>query len=226
MVTVDVLRSSIQHTHDNLAARFEDASAMVNTPGQPRKAFEPIDAFLALASRHLNAVDAVLLPAVRRYMPDGGHAVHDYLRSARELELALAHVKAREYGSVFDAGRRWESVWRDVGDALAAHRRIESAVVDRLTERLDGRGLDDLTEHLHRAEPGAPTRPHPYAPHTGLPGLVARKVMHAVDSFWDTAEGRMVPMPTRPQRRAPGRFTQYLLADPRFDEEGPPRQPR
>lgn len=222
MVAPDVLRSSTRHTHDNLAARFDNASAMVHTPGQPRKAYEHIDTFLALASRHLNAVDAVLLPAVRKHMPDGGHVVHDYLRSAKNLELALAHVKAREYGSAYDANRSWESVWHDVGDALAAHRRAETDVVDRLTERLAGGDLDALTERLHRAEPGAPSRPHPYTPHTGLAGQFARRVMHAVDSFWDTAEGRMVPRATRPQRRAPGRFVQYLLADPRFDEEEPP----
>jgi hypothetical protein len=46
-------------------------------------------------------------------------------------------------------------------------------------------------------------------------------VLHAVDSFWDTAEGRMIPEPARPPHKEPGLLGQYLLADPRFDEEEP-----
>jgi hypothetical protein len=225
MVTTDVLRNSIHHTHEYLAARFDDASAMVNTPGQPRKGYEHIDTFLALASKHLNAVDAALLPAVRKHLPDGGQVVHDYLRSAKQLELALAHVKAREYGSVLEAKRSWRSVWSDVGNALAAHRRSEEQLSERLSTGMPAPALDEITERLHRAEVAAPSRPHPYAPHTGVFGLAARRFLHAVDSFWDTVEGRMAPEPVRPPHKSPGPMTQYLLADPHFDEENPPPSP-
>ncbi len=222
MDTLDVLRSSILFTHESLAARFDRASAMLYTPGEPRKGYEHIDTFLAVASKHLNAVDAVLLPAVRKSVPDGDHIAHEYLHAAKELELALAHVKAREYGSVFDAARSWSSVWSDVGSALAVHRRREFELGELLAARLDPAALVRLADRLHGAETAAPSRPHPYAPHTGFPGLVARKVMHAVDSFWDAAEGRMVPEPPRPPHKEPGKVTQYLLADPRFDEDDPP----
>jgi hypothetical protein len=222
MAEVDMLSNSVQHTHELLSTRFDQASAMMRTPGQPRKCFEQIDTFLAIASKHLSGVDAALLPAVRKQLPDGSHVVHDYLRAARELELALAHVKAREYGSVFQAGRPWQSVWADVGDALDAHRRSELELVGLLAARLDPAALDELTQRLYHAETAAPSRPHPYAPHTGLPGMVSRRVMHAADAFWDAAEGRMVPEPIRPEHKAPGKVAQYLLADPRFDEEEPP----
>jgi hypothetical protein len=222
MGTPDVLRSSVQQTHDHLAARLERAAAMASTPDQPRKAFEAIDTFLAAASKHLGAVDAVLLPVARRRLPDGSHLVHDYLHAARGLELALAHVKARAYGSTFEAGHSWQAVWRDVSDAMARQRSSESVLADQLSGAVAAGDLDDLTERLYRSESTAPSRPHPYTPHTGFPGLVARKVMRVVDSFWDTAEGRMSPAPSRPQRRRPGLIAQYFLADPRFDEEGPP----
>jgi hypothetical protein len=222
MDTLDVFRSSILYTHENLSARFDKASAMLRTPGQPRKGYEHIDTFLAVASKHLNAVDAVLLPAARKVLPDAAHVVHDYLASARELELALAHVKAREYGSVFEAGRSWQSVWSDVGQTLAAHRRAEFELAELLAARMAEPDLDVLADRLHDAEKSAPSRPHPYTPHTGLPGLVARKIMHAVDSFWDAAEGRMTPEPVRPPHKYPGKLTQYLLADPRFDEDEEP----
>jgi len=82
--------------------------------------------------------------------------------------------------------------------------------------------LDDLAEALQAAEAKAPTRPHPWAPHTGIAGSVSRKVLHAVDAFWDTAEGRMAPEPEPPAKPKPGLLWQYLLADPRFDEEEEP----
>ena len=218
----DVLSNSVQQTHERLSGQFEEASAMMRTPGQPRKSFETIDTFLAIASKHLNAVDAALLPVVRKRVPDGSHVVHDYLRAARELELALAHVKAREYGSVFQAGRSWQSVWSDVGSSLEAHRNSEFELCGLLADQLDAETLDKLTERLYQAEMSAPSRPHPYAPHTGLRGQVTRRVMHAADAFWDAAEGRMVPEPVRPEHKAPGKVAQYLLADPRFDEEETP----
>lgn len=226
MDTPDVLHRSVLHTLDNLVARLETASAMVVTPGQPRKAYERIDTFLAVASQHLNAVDAVLLPTARRRLPDGAHVVHDYLHAARELEVSLNHVKARAYGSTFEAGHHWQAVWADVADALVAHRRSELALVDQLGAVLDPGALADLAERLHRAESAAPTRPHPYTPHTGFLGLVARRILHVVDSFWDTAEGRMTPTRVPPQRKRPGLLAQYFLADPRFDEQKPRTPPR
>ena len=222
MDTPDVLSRSVLHAQELLAARFDNARAMSRTPGQPRKGFEQIDTSLAMASKHLGAVDAAVLPVVRKQVPDGAHLVHEYLRAARELELALAHVKAREYGSVFQARRSWQSVWSDVVTALDEQRRRELELVSMLAARLDAPTLDALTERLYRAEAAAPSRPHPYAPHTGLRGAVARRVMHLADAFWDAAEGRMVPEPERPEHKAPGRMGQYLLADPRFDEEPPP----
>jgi hypothetical protein len=219
MVSVDVLNSSVRHTHDQLAMRLAAASRMVITPGQPRKAYERIDTFLAIASKHLSAVEGTLLDVARKRLPDGSDAVHDYLQSARHLEVMLAHVKARAYGSAFEAGHHWQEVWDDVGDALGSQQRAETELADHLSEVLDAEELDDLTERLHRAESSAPTRPHPYAPRTGLAGRVARRVLHAVDSFWDTAENRMTPEPERPRKEKPGILTQYLLADPRFDEQ-------
>lgn len=222
MATIDIFRSTILRAHEDLADRLDRASAGHGTAGEPRKGYEEIDTFLAVASKHQNAVSAVLLPAVRKVVPDGAHVVHDYLRAARRLEVALAHAKGREYGSVFDARRPWRDVWADVRAALTAHRAAEFEMAELLASHLDAQALDELAHRLHRGEKAAGTRPHPYTPHTGFPGLVARKVLHAVDSFWDAAEGRMVPEPARPPHGSPGRLTQYLLADPRFEEETPP----
>ncbi|MGY2702509.1 hypothetical protein ACVW2K_002093 [Nocardioides sp. HB32] len=219
MGTTDVLRSSLQHTHSRMAERLEAARAMEAPASRPRDGYERIDAFLATTSKHLHAVDAVLLPPVRKQVPDGSTVVHDYVRTVKELEIVLAHVKAHEYGSVYETSFAWPRVWSDVDTALADHHRQEQALGVRLTAVLADEELDRLTQRLYHAELVAPSRPHPYTPHTGLLGLVARKVMHTADSFWDTVEGRMVPVPRPEPKKPPGRIAQYFLADPRFDEE-------
>ncbi|GAB6984008.1 hypothetical protein [Nocardioides pyridinolyticus] len=225
MGTTDVLRGSIRHTHEQMGERLEAARFRETPPDRPRDGYERIDAFLATTSKHLHAVDAVLLRPARRQVDDGGVLVHGYLRSARGLEVALAHVKAHEYGSVYETSFGWPQVWSDVAGALADHQQHEEELADRLTATLADADLVRLAERLRDAELAAPSRPHPYTPHTGLLGLVARKVMHTADRFWDTVEGRMVPEPPPEKKKPPGRVAQYFLADPRFDEEPSPPPP-
>lgn len=228
MGTTDVLSTSLRHTHSRLAERLEAARAMAAPPGEPRRDRQRIDAFLGEASKHLHAVDAVLVPRARRELPDGGHLVHDYVHAVRELEVVLAHVKAHEYGSVYESSFAWPAVWADVDEAMADHCRREQDLGERLTDALDDGDLARLAQRLRSAEQAAPSRPHPYTPHTGLLGSAARRVMHVADRFWDAVEGRMVPEPQQPPKPPPGRVAQYFLADPRFDprfeqEEGPAR---
>jgi hypothetical protein len=78
----------------------------------------------------------------------------------------------------------------------------------------------ELAERLYRAEQRVPTRPHPYLPHQGVRGRVARGVAVRVDRFWDTAEGRMAPEPVQPRRSRDGRMAQYFLADPHVAARG------
>ena len=84
-----VLRSSIQDSHGRIGAELDGARDMTSGRDDPRAAYERLDSFLAATSRHLYAVDAVLVPAARRSLPDGRAAVHDYLRSSKRLERAL-----------------------------------------------------------------------------------------------------------------------------------------
>jgi hypothetical protein len=219
MGTTDVLSRTITHSQARTAERLAAARDMGSPADRPRDGHERIDTFLAATCKHLHAVDAVLLPPARKRVTNGSELVHDYLHAVRELEVVLAHVKAHEYGSVYETSFAWPQVWEDVDDALGDHHQHERALGDRLTAELDDPELDLLTERLHHAELAAPTRPHPYTPHTGLLGLVSRKVMHAADGFWDTVEGRMFPEPAREPKKPPGRVAQYFLADPRFDEE-------
>jgi len=223
MGTTDVLRSSIQHSQGRLSGRLAEARSMEASRDRPRDGHERIDAFLATTSMHLHAVDAVLLPSARRKLADGGPLVHDYLRSSKALEVELAHVKAHEYGSVYETSYGWLDVWSDVETAMTDHQRHEAVIGIRLSDTLADDDLDLLARRLWAAELAAPSRPHPYTPHTGPLGVVARRVMHTVDRFWDTAEGRMVPEAMPEPKKPPGRFAQYVMGDPRFDEEQKPK---
>jgi len=219
MVATHILVRSISETHRGLAAELDTAIETRFDPGEPRKGFEYADTFLATASRHLNAVENVVVPAVQKHVEDSAPLVHEYVEASKDLEAALARAKAREYHSYYAVTQPWTEVWHEVRDTLDHQRGLELELAGRLCAALDDTDLDDLSDELHRAELVAPSRPHPHAPHLGLPGRMARRVLHTVDSFWDAAEGRMVPETVHKEHKSPGRMGQYLLADPRFDED-------
>jgi hypothetical protein len=219
MVAAHNLVDATERTYRTLADRLEAVAAMETVPGQPRKGFEHADMFLAAASRHLNAVESVLLPVAQKRIADSDDLVHDFVRASKELETALFNAKGREYGSAYAVTMSWPEVWAAVRTHLEQERDLEIELAERLSAELDDTETGELVEHLQKAEPDAPSRPHPHAPHLGTRGRVARRLLHAVDSFWDTAEGRMVPEKAHAARKKPGLIGQYLLADPRFDED-------
>lgn len=216
---MDTLTAGARATHDVLAARLEQAASTDPERNDPRSRYPVTDTFLASASRHVNAAVGVLVPAARKRLPDGAERGHELVRQARRLEAAMAQVKARLYGSTYAIGRTWSSVWDDTRTELAAIRELEEALSRDLDQhRRDGD--PDWSERLYKAELHAPTRPHPYVPHQGVGGRLARKVALRVDLFWDMAEGRMAPEPIRHHDRShDGLIAQYLLADPHFTED-------
>jgi len=217
----DLLNRSITATQDALDNRLETAIGHHPTLANPREHYPATDTFLASSSRHLAAVNAVLVPAARRELPDGSHRAHEFSRQCRHLEAALAQTKAKLYGSAYAVSEPWPEIWHDVRREFDRTMTMEHDLTSSLAEHLDDEENEALVDRLYRAERKAPTRPHPYVPHLGVTGRVARGVCRQVDRFWDTAEGRMIPEPIRVHDRAhQGRLTQYLLADPHLEEEG------
>lgn len=210
---VDTLADTVIQTHAVLYARMHSASSCRPTRDRPRARQTATDPFLASTSRHLSAANAVLGPAARHHLDHGSERAHDFAQQCRRLEIALSQVKAKLYGSTFVVRRPWDSIWEEVGRELARTRTLEAQLVTDLGTAAAER-CDELAERLYRTERRGPTRPHPYLPHRGVPGRIARRVAVRVDRFWDTAEGRMVPDPVRPERNRDGRLVQYLLADP------------
>lgn len=212
----DVLADTVTQTHAVLRARLRSAEASRPTRDRPRAALSAADPFLASTSRHVAAVNAVLAPVARRHLDQGQQRARDLAQQSKRLEIALSQVKAKLYGSTFVVRRPWTGIWAEVERELAALRTLELQLVDDLAATMEPERRTELAEQLYRTEKRVPTRPHPYLPHHGLTGRLARRIALQVDRFWDTAEGRMVPEPVRPHRGREGLLAQYLLADPHF----------
>jgi hypothetical protein len=218
MTAVITLAHDLESIHHDLGYRLVLAADARPDVRHPRDHYTAIDTFLAAASRHNAAMVDAIAPLVR-HLPGGHDLAHEFLAASRSYEESLAQVKAKLYGSTFAVGRPWPPIWQDV--------RREFELVCDLERRLAATLLSeepndprDLGTLLHRAELASPTRPHPWIPHRGPVGRLARAVARRVDRFWDTAEGRMVPEPVRHHdRQHQGPLTQYLLGDPHLGEE-------
>lgn len=219
MGTTTCLQDSIKHTHDELAEQFVTARTVMPERGHSRRGCQCVDLYLVGSSRHLHAVDEVLLPAVEQQGDHGRSLAHDYQLAAHELAVVLTHVKAHEYGSPYEHGFAWSDVWNDVQDAMAGQRQQEEALGDELSLALEDGRLEMLTSRLETVAGHEPTRPHPYLPHHGAAGRMARWLARASDGFWDTVESRYLPDRPSARNRRRGLFTEYLLAQTHFEDE-------
>jgi hypothetical protein len=209
---------AVEATQRALDQRLGDAMAPHRDPLRPRDHYAATDTFLASASRHLAAAEAVLISSVRNAAPDGRKLGHDYLVAARALEHALVRIKGKLYGEAHLIHLTWPSLWAEARARLDEHNRRETDVVEALLRHGDPVTVDGLARRIFDAETRGPTRPHPWTPHTGLLGSAARRVWALADRVWDDAEGRVIPEPVHPPtRRHDSLIAQYLVADPRFD---------
>ena len=215
----DPLAMTVAATHRSIEERLGEVLSPHTDPHRPRDGQAAADAFLAATSRHLAAVEEVLVDEVRRLVPDPERLATDYLEAARDLEQVLSLVKARLYGEAHAAALAWPEIWARVRERLERHNALELELVGALGRHGDADHVDTLARAVFEAETHAPTRPHPLLPHRGPLGRVARRVFAIADRFWDTAEGRVIPEPVRPPRRThDSLLAQYLVADPKFDD--------
>jgi hypothetical protein len=214
----DSLALTVEATQRTLEERLGEALLPHRDPHRPRDHYAATDTFLASTSRHLAAIEAVLLERVRRTVPEGERLAHDYLHAARALEHTLALIKGRLYGEAYAVHLAWPELWNTAHVQLNEHNRIERQMVEELIKHGDPSEVDALARRVFDAETHGPTRPHPLLPHTGLLGIVARRIWALADRFWDNAEGRVIPEPVRPApHRHDSLMAQYLVADPKFD---------
>ena len=218
----DSLVLTTEATQRSLEERLGEALAPHRDPHRPRDNYAAIDTFMAATSRHLAAVDAVLLSRVRHDVPDGHGVSQEYLQVARQLEHTLALMKGKLYGEAHAIHLEWRALWETAHTQLEEHNRRERAMVEALVRHGDPAEVDGLARRVFDAETHGPTRPHPNTPHTGIFGLAARRMWALADRFWDSAEGRVIPEPVHPRpHRHDSLLAQYLVADPKFDADAP-----
>jgi hypothetical protein len=216
----DSLTLTVEATQKSLEERLGEALRPHRDPHRPRDHYSAIDTFIAATSRHLAAVEAALLGPVRHTVPEGEALCHEYVHAARQLEHTLALIKGRLYGEAYAVHLAWPDLWDTAHTQLGEHNRLERQLVERLVEHGDAAEVDGLARKVFDQEVHGPTRPHPNLPHTGLPGLVARRIFAFADRFWDNAEGRVIPEPVRPaHHHHDSLMAQYLVADPKFDAD-------
>ncbi len=216
----DSLTVAVEATQRSLEERLGAALLPHRDADRPRDYYADIDTFLAATSRHLASVEAVLLGQVRRTVPGGEDLRRDYLHAARRLELTLSQIKGKLYGQAYAVAMTWPELWTSAHSRLDEHNRLERRMVGDLVRYGDPVTIDGLARQMFDVEAHGPTRPHPRSPHTGLMGLVARRMWAMADRFWDTAEGRVIPEPVHPAaHRHDSLMAQYLVADPKFDAD-------
>lgn len=202
MITVPQLLDGITAVHQALTERLARAESPSRDP-DPRRTRDDIRLrvdFLASASRHVAAVESTLLPIVRHRLPDGSARARELLRQCRRLEVALAQARAKLGGSAYAVRRSWASLWSDVRRELDATCDLERECVEALGDELGDQDAE-LASRLTAAESQGPTRAHPYLPHSGPVGRIARGLATRVDAFWDTTQGRVPPEPLVPRPR-------------------------
>ena len=222
MARGDSLAQTLEATQRSLEERLGEALLPHRDPTRPRDNYAATDSFMAATSRHLAAIEAVMLEPVRRTVPEGASLCREYLHAARELEHTLALIKGRLYGQAHAIHLAWPELWETAATQLNEHNRIERQMVAELIQHGDPAEVEGLARHVFDAETHGPTRPHPYSPHTGLLGLVARRIWALADRFWDNAEGRVIPEVVHPSHHQHDSLVaQYLMADPKFDAAAP-----
>ena len=176
------------------------------------------DWFYAIAAQHLAAAEDVLLPHVRR-LPDGDDLVTKYVDNAKDLERSLRFLKGRQYGDSRFVDLQHDDLWRQIDRLLDEHETMETTYGRRISEQLDGPDVNRLTENLLEAEEIAPTRAHPYSPHTGSAGRLAHRMWRMADAAWDSAEGRVIPTKYHAHPKRDSALSHYLYGTPMPHEE-------
>jgi hypothetical protein len=207
---VSTLALALTHEHEMI----RDLAEPCHHPdaARPDRRHET-DWFYAITAQHMAAAEDVLLPRIRR-LPDGRVLVSTYVGNARQLERSLRFLKARIYGDSRVQHLRHEDVWREIDRLLAEHEQLEVDCVGMLCEQLDEQDANDLAEKLLSAGSVAPTRAHPYSPHTGPASKLAHRVWRLMDTAWDSAEGRVVPTEYREHPKRDSALSHYLRGTP------------
>src|SRR3954447_14968539 len=124
-----------------------------------------MDRLLSSLSRHVSAVDEVLVDEVRNHL--GALPARELGRDCHLVQLDTATLNRRLHGCAQTVRVSWRAVWSDFEHHLSHLLDTEARVASMLAESLADAELEEIAERLCRAEACAPTRPHPHLPRHG-----------------------------------------------------------
>jgi hypothetical protein len=186
------------------------------------------DAEVATLSGHLAAVEAVLYPVARKRLDGGRAEVAAQQRLSRRIERLMRLIEGHFYGEVHAIDMRVEPLQRRLAQLVEDSRRSELDLARRLDATLTTAQRHAVAQDFTAARKHAPTRPHPYTPHTRGLATFAFHVCSMWDRAFDVMDNRKVPGPTPKRRLTPlTLWDRYVLA-PSFQESiqgGPPPPP-
>ena len=214
-MTASTLEMALTYEHARIRELAEPAQHPAAAHPEHR---HQTDWFYAIAAQHLAAAEDVLLPHVRR-LSDGDDMVTRYVGNAKELERSLRFLKGRQYGDSRMQDLTSREVWQSIDRLLAQHEQLETEYSQQLSEQMDDTDVNTLTEELLEAEEVAPTRAHPYSPHTGMAGRLAHRMWRVADTAWDSAEGRVIPTKYHVHPKRDTALSHYLYGTPMPETE-------
>ncbi len=214
-MTASTLEMALTYEH----ARIRELAGPAHHPeaARPERRHQT-DWFYAIAAQHLAAAEDVLLPHVRR-LPDGEDLVTRYVGNAKRLERSLRFLKGRQYGDSRFMDLHPDELWQQIDQLMLRHETMETEYSRRISEHLDDSDVNTLTEELLEAEEVAPTRAHPFSPHTGMAGRMAHRMWRMADNAWDSAEGRVVPIKYHVHPKRDSALSHYLYGTPMSQED-------
>jgi hypothetical protein len=177
------------------------------------------DAEVAALSGHLAAIEAVLYPVARHRLDGGRAVVATHQRLARRIERLMRLIEGRFYGDAYAIDRRVEPLQRRLASLVRAYRRSELELARRLDATLTTAQRRAVAESLDAAMEHAPTRPHPYTPHSRWLAKLLFRVCAVWDNALDVMDNRRVPGRKSWRRTTPlTLWDRYVLA-PSFEED-------
>ena len=190
-----------------LAAATPEAA----TETDPRLPARRCTAIIATYCEHLAAMEMTVYSVARRRLPDGEQAVAVVEALAHDAELVMREMEERIGGDRFAAAGPFAALQDRFEVAFAAHVEAERALVSRLQGRLAPAEQDALGTRLDSALRHAPTRPHPYGPHTSRLTPLAFRLRALADHTLDVMDNRRGADHPPPAPVRPGKLGAYLL---------------
>jgi len=163
----------------------------------------------------------------RRRLPNGEQAVAVVEALAHDAELVMREMEERIGGDRFAAAGPFAALQDRFEVAFAAHVEAERALAGRLQGRLAPAEHAALVTRLDSALRHAPTRPHPYGPHTSRLTPLAFRLRALADHTLDVMDNRRGADHSPPPPVRLGKWGAYLLgvAPPSSAPVRPPERP-